>query len=350
MRLITRAAAFLLTALSSATSHAYTAESGFWWNPAEPGTGLAIEIQDNFLFLAGYVYTASGAPTFVTSQGTMRTSTEFTSTLDVSSNGAAIGAPWRQITTTVNAAGPISIIFNANDETAATLTWGGRTTPLKRFVYALGNTEQQLMLGEWNVTADLATLSGYSDFPFIGDLFVFTTVQRRANVDYFEGCRPANSLVARCTSADISKHDASGFYDAARDEHVLIVKDLGASSSSPAVYFAYYLDVGTDQFDGVLEIYNGGETPGNGPYYPVRGFRSASKSFVLTGNGPSEAGKSAAIADRSISQSILKGRALPDGLTAAEVKAKYDIDVDAHRAAVQVLASDMMARDQGNAK
>ena len=37
-------------------AEAFTPESGFWWNPNESGSGYAIEIQDNYLFVALYVY------------------------------------------------------------------------------------------------------------------------------------------------------------------------------------------------------------------------------------------------------------------------------------------------------
>jgi hypothetical protein len=35
---------------------AFFPEPGFYWNTGESGTGYAIELQDNFLFLATYSY------------------------------------------------------------------------------------------------------------------------------------------------------------------------------------------------------------------------------------------------------------------------------------------------------
>jgi hypothetical protein len=39
-----------------------TALTGIYWNPAEPGRGFAIEIQNGVLYMGGYMYDASGLP------------------------------------------------------------------------------------------------------------------------------------------------------------------------------------------------------------------------------------------------------------------------------------------------
>ncbi len=347
MRVSFRLAGFILSLITATSASSYTAETGFWFNPNEPGSGVAIEIQDNQLFLAGYVYTPTGASTFVTAQGTMQTSTTFTSVIDNFANGQCIGCGYRAPSVSLGTGGPISIVFNTNDETAATLTWGGRAMPLRRFVYGLGATEQQLMLGEWTMMFDLATRSGNADYPFLGDVFVFNRVERVNNVDQFKGCRPANSRAGTCTSSDNSKHDAAGFFNSSLDEHVVIVKDIGGTLTTRAVYFAYFLDVGTDQFEGVLEIYSENETPGDGPFYPVRGYRSASKTFVLTGLGPAGANKALDddLSNRSIYRALSANGPLPDGLNIAQVKAEFDIDVSAHQAQLQRLSAEMIARD-----
>jgi hypothetical protein len=220
--------------------------------------------------------------------------------------------------------------------------------PLRRFVYGLGATEQQLMLGEWTMMFDLATRSGNAEYPFLGDVTVFNRVERVNNVDQFKGCRPANSRSALCTATDNSKHDAAGFYNPTLDEHVWIIKDIGGTATTRAVYFAYFLDVGTDQFEGVLEIYNENETPGDGPFYPVRGYRSASKTFVLTGTGPAGADKALnnELAERSIYRALTANGPLPDGLNNAQVKAEFDIDVSAHQDQLLKLSNEMIARDR----
>ena len=50
--------------------------------------------------------------------------------------------------------------------------------------------------------------------------------------------------------------------------------------------FDYYLDIGLDHFTGVVEFHP--KSSHNNIFYPVRGFRTASRSFVETGVGPSK--------------------------------------------------------------
>src|SRR5438128_230417 len=85
-------AAFLGAPLSAV---AFTPETGFYSVPSQPGTGLAVEIQDQYAFVAGYVYDTIGRPTFVTAQGALTRSGEIwvlDSPLYVSSGGQCIGS------------------------------------------------------------------------------------------------------------------------------------------------------------------------------------------------------------------------------------------------------------------
>ncbi|MEY2953110.1 MAG: hypothetical protein RLZZ401_1197, partial [Pseudomonadota bacterium] len=58
-------------------------QNGWWWNPAESGSGYAIEQQGNQLFMAGFMYEASGASTW------------YVSTLTRQSQGSYSGAMTR---------------------------------------------------------------------------------------------------------------------------------------------------------------------------------------------------------------------------------------------------------------
>lgn len=37
-------------------------QSGWWWNPAESGSGYSMEVQGNTVFLVGFMYDAAGKP------------------------------------------------------------------------------------------------------------------------------------------------------------------------------------------------------------------------------------------------------------------------------------------------
>ena len=68
-----RVAALALVLASAFDAQAYTPASGFWLNPNESGTGIAIEIEDKTLFMAAYVFDAHGPSTWFTSSGNLTT-------------------------------------------------------------------------------------------------------------------------------------------------------------------------------------------------------------------------------------------------------------------------------------
>jgi hypothetical protein len=331
-------AAALFALAAALPARAFTPENGFWWNPAEPGTGYNIEIQDNFLAMTAYVFAADGRPQWYTATGTLAGNARYTGQLDGFVNGQCIGCPFRAPTAQLGAGGSVSIEFTT--ETRATLTLGGRTIPIQRFDFYLtrgqGDPKTELMLGEWAVLIDFHDRDGqYEDYPYYGDLLIFDALDRSETPDYFVGCRPTNSESGRCTEVAIDDHDAAGFFNSGSGEHVIVVKDTPGTAFTDAIYFAYFVELGTYQFDGVVEVYDEDETPGNGPYYPVRGFRTASRNFVQNGTGPSQDAKAAAErAPRGLGeQHALLGR----GMTADEVLAKYGFDPSQRAADVERL-------------
>jgi hypothetical protein len=343
----------LLAGALCAPARAFTPESGFWYNPAEPGSGVALEVQDNYVFLAAYVYDTQGRATWFTAQGFMTGNSRFQSTansndgswLSAFVNGQCIGCAYRAPQFVGGTGGTVSINFTT--ERTGTLTWGGRTFNIERFDYFLtrtpGDVRTEMMLGEWQIVLDWYNRNGYQNYPYIGDILVFETVDRSTNPDFFDGCRPEDSTDGFCTNFALDQHDASGFYDSATGEHVIVVKDTPATQTTAQVNFAYYVTTGTYQFDGVMEICNSGACGSASPtYYPVRGFRSASRTFVLTGSGPSSDGTKAA--GRSLPGLVetlrARGQTLPQGLSAAEVKQRFGIDV----AALAPKANELMRR------
>jgi len=356
-----RVAALAFVLASAFDAQAYTPSSGFWFNSSESGTGIAIEIEDKTLFMAAYVFDAQGRTTWFTSGGNLTTSASggatyynvYNGSLTGFANGQSIGGPYYFPQILTNAGGPVQIVFNPNDESRATLTWGGRTLPIERLDYYAGfgeaDKEIQRMIGEWSVVVDLYARGGdYAVYPYYGDVLIFDLINRTPTPDFFEGCRADTSLIGRCTNTALTYHDAAGYYDATRDEHVAIVTDAVASGNSPALYWAYYLDVNVSDFEGVVELYFGNDSssPGNGPYYPVRGYRSGSRSFVLdNGAGPALAADDAkrSVEPRSLAKQIMaeNGGVMPKGLSAEEVQARYGIDVKAHVAKIRELQASL---------
>jgi hypothetical protein len=284
-------AGLLLAALlAAAPARAYTPESGVWWNPNEPGTGLLIEVQDNYIAVFAYVSDLAGNPTWFTSAGFLTGNALFEGQLDRFTGGQCIGCAWRQNTAHPGAGGPIRIAFNANDPTRATLTWGGRTLPIERFHFYLKRPEDQAalpgvrveltkMLGEWQAVLDYST-HPTAPVRYYGEIVILDRLTFDNDGDYVDGCRAADSEIGFCRSVDIQNRYAAVEYIAASDTHVLVV------DNSATTFAAYFLRVGTNDFSGEVSVYNKGQNPS--VYYPVNGFRTASRSFVQEGVGPSK--------------------------------------------------------------
>ena len=307
-------AALLAVGLSPAA--AYTPESGVWWNPAEPGTGLQIEIQDNFMALSGYVFNNDGTPVWVTSQGLLQAGgTRFVSSdnrndgswLNSFTGGQCIGCPYGgPPTAQLGSKGPLVVTFDPNDPTLAVLNWGGRNILIERLHFYLGRPGDNVlvrtskMLGEWNAMLDLSNATTPAATKFVGDVLVFdkfnpAIAPQRAT---FEGCRPVDAITTRCTTTAATQNDIAGSFDVETRRHVFVVTQTRNSAGAPLTCLLYDVRVDTNSFEGGLDgdlqsSNDGGVIPyacntGNVfvlPAYPVRGFRSANRTQVTRPTG-----------------------------------------------------------------
>jgi len=313
-----------------APAYAFTPESGVWWNPAEGGRGFVIEVQDNILSIGAYLYGSQGQAQWYTAGGTMAGNALFQGTLDLYANGQTIGGAYRAPTVIRGAGGNVRIDFDT--ETRGRLTWAGGVTPIER-VNLLGTNEQR-MLGEWQLILDFAS-SGTGNYPFIGDTLVLRqTIDRPGTQpDEFTGCRADNSLAAACSAAALRDHDVTGYFEPVRrvgipvqlgnNYHVMLVND------SATTWLAYFVNVGGASFEGFASLYpkNGAPTA----FYPVRGFRTASRARVVTGVGPdgSDDSKSGSEVNKGIASQLDLNVLTQGGLSAEEVKARSGLDIKA---------------------
>lgn len=351
-----RRLAALLLAFAAAPASAFIPEGGVWWNPAEGGRGLTLEVQDNLLIFSGYLYRADGVPTWVTStgpitytynsQGALQT-VVYSGALDTYSGGQCLGCPYRAPVAQPGAAGPVRIDFRT--ETEANLTWGGQTIPIERFS-ALGDRTAR-MQGEWQAVIDFRTRGNTSewpfrDYPYFGEVLLIDGIDRTRNPAQFLGCRPEDTET-RCNASARRDHDVAGYYNTGTRETLIVVKDIPGTFSSSATYFAYFVNAGLDQFDGVMSIFREGGNPERGPFYPVRGFRSASKTYAQTGVGPASAddGKAFDGPATGLSEKITgPDGSLPPGLTLEEAQARTGLDIRALSAELPQVLAGMKAR------
>lgn len=325
MRLLAGLSSLCLAVLfAAAPAQAYTPESGTWWNPNEPGTGIFIEVQDNLLVAAAFVGDNNGNPIWYTSTNFLTGNARFDGALDLTRNVQCPGCPYNRVPNTQDGAGgTLRLVFDPNDNTKATLTWGnGRVVPYERYQFYLKRPEDPSaapiqatkMLGEWQAVMDFSSSSA-AGVDFYGDVIVFDVLRFNGTTGryFYEGCRAANSEDGGCSNNALAFHSASGYYDAATGLNVIVVDD------STSQYALYLVETGTNAGQGEITVYPKGTNPSNYDAYPMRAFRTASRTFVEEGVGPS---KQDAVARRGIGDQLQAN----GGVIAAKTDAasKYD--------------------------
>jgi hypothetical protein len=114
----------IITVSSNGAPSAITPAVGLWWNPAESGSGYAIDYKHGVLVVTVYSYTASGAPVWYLASGPVTNNT-FTATLDKYQGGQCISCAYRPTTINGND-GTLNITFTS--PTTATMTLPGSRT------------------------------------------------------------------------------------------------------------------------------------------------------------------------------------------------------------------------------
>ncbi len=320
----------------------YTPESGVWWNPAEPGYGLQLEIQDNFAAVFLFTYDVAGNAQWYVANGFLTGNALFVGELDAFRSGTCLGCvPSRPAHDPFihfpGAGGPIRIEFDADDPTRALVTFGGRTVPFERYQFYLQRPEdqQQLpgvanaltkMLGEWQMVLDF-TDNPNASFQYFGDIVILDRLDRDNLGDYVDGCRAADSEIGFCRQVDVDDRYAAAQYAPASDEHFIVVEN------DATTYAAYIVRVGTNDFKGDVSVYPRGTNPT--VFYPVNGFRSASRSFVQEGIGPSKQADQRAAPARPLPLSAEPGTARSKQLDAGQLELlrRLEARVQAARAA-----------------
>ena len=307
----------LAATMAFAPARAFTPETGLWWNPNESGSGVQTEVQDNILYVTVYAFGADGFPMWYIASGPLdATATVFDGDLYEFFGGACVGCPFQPIESQ-EIAGSIRLEFDELDPNSAVMTWsldGGsqRTVFVERFQVALDTPdysapiEVEKMLGEWNLTLDFLDFFDDPTLQYLGDVLVFDQVSEN-DQRFFFGCRPDNSIDALCSEFALENHEAVGFYDAETNSHQLVVIDYFDTTANSDVCAVYDVIVGTDKFDGGQDgdllpndggvaVYYcpqpaGSTVPydGNYEFFPLEGHRTASRTFVEDGVGPTRA-------------------------------------------------------------
>jgi hypothetical protein len=108
-------------------------ESGWWWNPAESGSGYSLEIQGGILVAKVQMYDAAGEPVWYISAGPMQSATRFQGELSFVSFGQTLNGPYRA-PSSIASAGQLAIDFTSSSSANLTLP-NGRILPIQRMRY-----------------------------------------------------------------------------------------------------------------------------------------------------------------------------------------------------------------------
>lgn len=101
--------------------------AGLWWNPAESGSGYALDVKHGVLVVTAYSYTSAGAPLWYLAAGAIQNNT-FSATLDKYQSGQCISCGYRPAAINGND-GVMTITFSTPTTGTMSLP-GGRVFPI----------------------------------------------------------------------------------------------------------------------------------------------------------------------------------------------------------------------------
>lgn len=139
---------------------AATPENGWWWNPAQPGTGYNIESQNGTLFIATFVY-EDGKAVWFSGAGQINQGDVITINLLRSSGGQCLGCAY---TAPQSSDSGFQIALSFSDNSHGIIRLNGVETPIERFNFNLGVGAEKL-LGGWtmNIVGPIRNGLGVSD-------------------------------------------------------------------------------------------------------------------------------------------------------------------------------------------
>jgi alpha-tubulin suppressor-like RCC1 family protein len=119
--------------------------TGWWWNPAEPGRGFMIEVQNGQLFMATFLYSFSGEATWFGSGPSGYGSGVYAGVLNLYGGGQTLTGAYTPATLVGGSFGTITIDFSS--ATTGSITWPEGTIPIERFDIVPGGSTATIPSG-----------------------------------------------------------------------------------------------------------------------------------------------------------------------------------------------------------
>lgn len=116
-------------------------ETGWWWNPQEPGIGFSLEVKGLKAFIAGFMYANDGTPVWYTASGSFNSQRSLTTNFVQYSGGRTLNSGSQQ-SSQVGSVG--TILLQITSPTTGTLTLGSATPiSVQRFQFASNGVAAQ---------------------------------------------------------------------------------------------------------------------------------------------------------------------------------------------------------------
>jgi V8-like Glu-specific endopeptidase len=107
-------------------------ENGFWWNPAQPGIGVLVEVQNSSMMMATLDYDAAGRPTWAFASNAMIIPLLFAAPSSIVTGGPPDTGAWHPVAGV--ASGQLFVLqVKATDSMVLSLADGALMIPLSRF-------------------------------------------------------------------------------------------------------------------------------------------------------------------------------------------------------------------------
>lgn len=143
-----RAIVVSCTLAGSSIAQAVLPDNGWYWNANESGRGFNIEIQNNVLFMAGFIYDAQSKPIWVVTGGPMSSDHTYSGQVIQTTSGQCLGCSYQPPTGT--AFGTATINFTGPSTATITINGFVFQTERQQFGHDFTNNATPL-LGEWAI-------------------------------------------------------------------------------------------------------------------------------------------------------------------------------------------------------
>lgn len=167
-------------------------ESGWWWNPAEPGRGFSIEIQNGYLFISGQMYDDTGKAVWYTS-GPKKLTGEMSyhGYWQQTAGGQTLNGTYKAASVVSSNVGYFSIYFDGPTSGTMELA-NGTKIQLKRYTYGVSGPTSIYGYGSYPLACTSSNLTT-AKYNQLTPVVIGMTLEQVSN---FLGCSNSPELTS----------------------------------------------------------------------------------------------------------------------------------------------------------